>query len=285
MLLGKSWGGRNAVAYAAARPNKVRKLVLFAPAYGMEDEHIETLSKLSISVWLGWCEDDAMIPYSTHSVYNEHVRSLTFESYTSGGHLIAPEASIAIAKFLGLKIKQPKPEIPVDEQGPEFIAAETFEGVKSGYVFTTRSQGTGYYRCQLCTQLASVEPTLPAIKLSNDTLTMLKDHSAEKKYLCDHNCGFSGAYNAVADHEPTCAAAAAEGAAAESQAATVPIQSVSGAAGESQAATVPMKKSAAPRAHSDWDKFDVDGELERYSHWFTLTVSLFTSRQTQTTLI
>ena len=57
VLMGKSWGGRNAVAYAAARPEAVSRLVLSAPAFGMEAADAATIRKLTMPTLLGWSED------------------------------------------------------------------------------------------------------------------------------------------------------------------------------------------------------------------------------------
>lgn len=69
VLMGKSWGGKVAVAVAAARPEKITKLVLSAPAFGMAPEDAAVLSKLKMPICLGWSEDDVTIPHKTHLVY------------------------------------------------------------------------------------------------------------------------------------------------------------------------------------------------------------------------
>lgn len=104
VLMGKSWGGRNAVAYAAARPNVVRRLVLSAPAFGMVAEaDAPIIAKLTMPVLLGWSEDDTVIPYKTHEVYTAggSVRDIQFVSHTSGGHMLVPEFGPHVAAFLG----------------------------------------------------------------------------------------------------------------------------------------------------------------------------------------
>ena len=103
VLMGKSWGGRNAVAFAAARPKAVRRLVLSAPAFGMDpDADAPIIAKLSMPVLLGWSEDDTVIPYRTHEAYtNASGVNVQFASYASGGHMIIPEFGSAVLAFLG----------------------------------------------------------------------------------------------------------------------------------------------------------------------------------------
>ena len=128
VLMGKSWGGRNAVAYAAARPEAVSRLVLSAPAFGMEAADAATLRKLTMPTLLGWSEDvsrtivaetfilvaafskdpqqqpcgqDTVIPFATHRAYRENCADLHFCSYKTGGHQIVAELLPDLLSFLG----------------------------------------------------------------------------------------------------------------------------------------------------------------------------------------
>ena len=126
VLMGKSWGGRNAVAYSAARPEAVSRLVLSAPAFGMEAADAATLRKLTMPTLLGWSEDvsrtivaetgiaafskdpqqqpcgqDTVIPFATHRAYRENCADLHFCSYKTGGHLIVAELLPDLLSFLG----------------------------------------------------------------------------------------------------------------------------------------------------------------------------------------
>ena len=129
VLMGKSWGGRNAVAYAAARPEAVSRLVLSAPAFGMEAADAATIRKLTMPTLLGWSEDvsrtivaetfipevaafskdpqqqscgqDTVIPYETHRAYTANCADVRFCSYKTGGHLIVAELLPDLLSFLG----------------------------------------------------------------------------------------------------------------------------------------------------------------------------------------
>ena len=107
VLMGKSWGGRNAVAYAAARPEAVRRLVLSAPAFGMDSAaDAPVIAKLTMPVLLGWSEDDTVIPYETHRAYTlaEGV-DVQFVSHPTGGHMLVPEFGEDVVAFLGIPAK------------------------------------------------------------------------------------------------------------------------------------------------------------------------------------
>lgn len=86
VLMGKSWGGALAINAALQRPERIRKLILTAPAYGFFDR----LTGLVQPVLLAWAEDDPVIPVHFAQRYRETVRNLILVTYPSGGHNAAP---------------------------------------------------------------------------------------------------------------------------------------------------------------------------------------------------
>lgn len=85
-ILGKSWGGGIALALALAKPQRVQRLVLTAPAF-ME---FDSLAGLQQPVLLAWAKDDPAIPYSMAAQFVAAVSRLDLVTYETGGHSAAP---------------------------------------------------------------------------------------------------------------------------------------------------------------------------------------------------
>lgn len=92
ILMGKSWGGGLALDVALDHPNRVRALILTAPAF----MDFDRLAALQPPVLLAWAEDDPVIPiqYATHY---DTIPSIKFVTYATGGHSAASENATAFA--------------------------------------------------------------------------------------------------------------------------------------------------------------------------------------------
>lgn len=86
VLLGKSWGGGVVINTALLHPKRVSHLILTAPAF----RQTEKLATLEQPVLLTWAKDDATIPYGVSQDYIDHVPTVEFISYETGGHSAAP---------------------------------------------------------------------------------------------------------------------------------------------------------------------------------------------------
>ena len=100
VLMGKSWGGKMAVRFAASHPQLVRRLVLSAPAVGSSAEEGEALRALTMPVLLAWSEDDTVVPYSTHELFVQNVPHVRSVAYPSGGHRINERLATDVVRFL-----------------------------------------------------------------------------------------------------------------------------------------------------------------------------------------
>jgi pimeloyl-ACP methyl ester carboxylesterase len=103
ILMGKSWGGEQAMSYAKEFPNKVQKLCLIAPA-SSSPSVIKQLEQNSLPIYLGWAKDDPSVWYSKCETWKRILGSkLTFQSADSGGHRILLEYAQNIINFLDQK--------------------------------------------------------------------------------------------------------------------------------------------------------------------------------------
>ncbi len=85
VLLGKSWGGGVAVNAGVAYPDRIKKLVLTAPAL----RDLDQLPRLTQPVLLTWAEDDPVIPVAMAYKYVSAVPDIAFIGYPTGGHSAA----------------------------------------------------------------------------------------------------------------------------------------------------------------------------------------------------
>jgi hypothetical protein len=100
ILMGKSWGGGQAMNYAKEFPNKVQKLCLIAPA-SSSPATIKQLGQNLTPIYLAWAKDDSTLWYSNSDTWKQILGSkLTFQSAESGGHLILSEYAPNILNFL-----------------------------------------------------------------------------------------------------------------------------------------------------------------------------------------
>jgi pimeloyl-ACP methyl ester carboxylesterase len=86
VLMGKSWGGGVALDAAMAEPERIRKLILTAPAF---EGGLECLS-VRQPVLLVWAEDDPTIPYRYAAGFVHALPQAQLVTYPTGGHSAAP---------------------------------------------------------------------------------------------------------------------------------------------------------------------------------------------------
>jgi predicted esterase len=101
VIMGKSFGGALAQAFASAYPNEVSKLVLIAPAVSSKPT-IAMINQSHIKVFLGLTRDDPVVPHSTADVWKETLNpnNLIVFSVDSGGHRIVDDFVQPIILFL-----------------------------------------------------------------------------------------------------------------------------------------------------------------------------------------
>jgi pimeloyl-ACP methyl ester carboxylesterase len=87
VLLGKSWGGGVALTAALTSPNRIKKLILTAPAF----RDLDQVRQLAQPVLLVWAKDDPVIPYDTASHYVNTIPTIDLITYETGGHSAAPK--------------------------------------------------------------------------------------------------------------------------------------------------------------------------------------------------
>ncbi len=92
-LMGKSWGGGIALALALARPERVTKLILSAPAF----RELHELPGLQQPVLLVWSEDDPVIPVTYAAQFTTAIPGCTLITYPTGGHSAAPKNAAEFA--------------------------------------------------------------------------------------------------------------------------------------------------------------------------------------------
>ncbi|HSG17962.1 MAG TPA: alpha/beta fold hydrolase [Anaerolineae bacterium] len=86
-LMGKSWGGGIALKVALDHPQRVKKLVLTAPAF----REPKRLGALSQPVLMAWAEDDPVIPYQYASQFVDAIPNVELVTYPTGGHSAGPK--------------------------------------------------------------------------------------------------------------------------------------------------------------------------------------------------
>jgi hypothetical protein len=100
ILMGKSWGGGQAMNYAKEYPKKVKKLCLVAPA-SSNPSTIKLLGQNPAPIYLAWARDDSTIWYSNSETWKQSLGpKLTFQSADRGGHRILSEYADTLIKFL-----------------------------------------------------------------------------------------------------------------------------------------------------------------------------------------
>jgi pimeloyl-ACP methyl ester carboxylesterase len=85
VLMGKSWGGGVAVKTAVTHRNRVKKLILTAPAL----RNFDQLVQITQPVLLTWAEDDPVIPFAVSNQFISAVTDIEFVAYPTGGHSAA----------------------------------------------------------------------------------------------------------------------------------------------------------------------------------------------------
>ena len=100
IIMGKSWGGGQAMNYAKEYPNRVIKICLVAPA-SSNSAVIKELGQGSFPIYLAWAKDDSVIWYSNTETWQSILGSkLTFQSSETGGHSILSSYSKSMIDFL-----------------------------------------------------------------------------------------------------------------------------------------------------------------------------------------
>lgn len=87
VLMGKSWGGGIAINTALRYPDRIKKLILTAPAF----RDFARLEDLTQPVQLVWAEDDTTIPISMAEEFTRTVPNIQMITYPTGGHSAAPK--------------------------------------------------------------------------------------------------------------------------------------------------------------------------------------------------
>ena len=96
-LLGKSWGGGEAIMFAASHRTLVSKLVLVAPSLSAP----ETISQIAtLPTLLFWARDDPVKAFDLSALFTSQLERCSFHPSTSGGHCILQEQCPHIVAFL-----------------------------------------------------------------------------------------------------------------------------------------------------------------------------------------
>eukprot|EP00457_Paulinella_chromatophora_P012755 gb/GEZN01012989.1/.p1 GENE.gb/GEZN01012989.1/~~gb/GEZN01012989.1/.p1 ORF type:complete len:264 (+),score=20.10 gb/GEZN01012989.1/:141-932(+) len=98
-LLGKSWGGRAAVTFAAMHPSIVNKLAVVCPAVSCSERSL--VRALSMPVAVFWAKDDWITPIENVDIFtNAQLPSLFIRTARQGGHTILSEYLDPLVKFV-----------------------------------------------------------------------------------------------------------------------------------------------------------------------------------------
>jgi len=98
VVMGKSWGGGEAVAFAAAHRAMVVALVLVAPSLS-DVSLLQQVREMPISLF--WARDDAVKPFALSEHYTTSLApACTLHASDHGGHRVLPEYLPAIAAWL-----------------------------------------------------------------------------------------------------------------------------------------------------------------------------------------
>jgi pimeloyl-ACP methyl ester carboxylesterase len=102
IVMGKSWGGKQAALFTIANPEAVSKLVAVCPA-SSDPSMLQSLSALPPRpppVLLAWARDDWVTPFRKSEVWRSSLgQSLTFVETAKGGHTISPVYVDDIVRF------------------------------------------------------------------------------------------------------------------------------------------------------------------------------------------
>ena len=98
ILLGKSWGGGQVAMLAAARPDRVSRLVLVAPALAEAEPTVSRLSQMPTALF--WSRDDPVKPFELSSVFLRSMSQASLQACNTGGHRVLPEFVASIVDFV-----------------------------------------------------------------------------------------------------------------------------------------------------------------------------------------
>jgi pimeloyl-ACP methyl ester carboxylesterase len=103
IVMGKSWGGKQAALFTVARPEVVSKLVAVCPA-SSDPAMLQSLSGLlprPPPVLLAWARDDWITPFRKSEVWRSSLgQGLTFIETATAGHTISPTYVDGIVRFV-----------------------------------------------------------------------------------------------------------------------------------------------------------------------------------------
>ena len=83
-LTGKSWGGGVSLDFTLTHPDRVKKLILTAPAF--RGDLSDLTQRLNKPVLLTWAKNDEVIPLNIGERLAEAIKDCLFEVYEKGGH-------------------------------------------------------------------------------------------------------------------------------------------------------------------------------------------------------
>ncbi len=106
VLMGKSWGGGVAIKTALEYPERIRSLILTAPAL----RNFDQLHQLQPPVLMAWAEDDPVIPIAMADRYLSALHDIQLESYPTGGHSAAQKNSADFAPKAIQFLRQQQPQ-------------------------------------------------------------------------------------------------------------------------------------------------------------------------------
>jgi pimeloyl-ACP methyl ester carboxylesterase len=100
VILGKSWGGRQAALFASTNPAMVIKLGIICPASSGQSM-IESVRESGLETFLAWARDDMVTWHRNTETWTRILGpSITFYSAMEGGHRILDEYIDPIFQFL-----------------------------------------------------------------------------------------------------------------------------------------------------------------------------------------
>jgi pimeloyl-ACP methyl ester carboxylesterase len=88
VIMGKSWGGGEAVAFAAAHPMMVRMLVLVAPSL-TDTSLIARIARLPAVLF--WARDDPVRSFGLSQLYVDGMADVVLHAVPHGGHQVLDE--------------------------------------------------------------------------------------------------------------------------------------------------------------------------------------------------
>jgi len=100
IIMGKSWGGGQALRYLAKHASKVQKIVLVAPMGGEEPSSWRSVERPKIPALLLYAEDDQVFRPHRVSVLQALLPNLEVKTAASGGHKVLSEFDEQIANFV-----------------------------------------------------------------------------------------------------------------------------------------------------------------------------------------